>query len=243
MRCVLAYAALNYEKWNTESVFIFEIALKMRMCRGNLQKNICLLEQAIREGSLKEVALKLEAVVSDIDRETEPLAQKYSYFVLTQTLSELLEELGYEKAKLNKVFPLFFQDIKAFEKNVMNVIRNVKVETENPANAILLYIIENFRDGTMGLDALAAKFHLSVSAVSKKIKEQTGLNYTEHVSKLRIEEACRLLDETDLSIKEITYQVGYSDYGSFSKKFKAAKGMSPAEYRENCHRKLDEQQL
>jgi len=231
----LAYSVLDKEDWGGENVFVFEIALKVRKHCGTLGKNICLLQHAVRDGSFEEISHALEAVMADILKESELLAQKYSFYVLIQTICELMEELDIEQAQLDKVLRLSFADPKALEQNLIRILRSVRAETDCSMDVIMLFINENFRDSTMGLDTLAERFHLSVSAVSKRIKEQTGVNYTEHVSRLRMEEACRLLEQTDLSIQEITYQVGYSDYGSFSKKFKACKGITPGEYRKSCH--------
>ena len=47
------------------------------------------------------------------------------------------------------------------------------------------------------------------------------------------ERACRLLQNTKLSIKEIAFQLGYESQNYFSRTFKNTKGISPAHYRES----------
>ncbi|MBP3742789.1 MAG: helix-turn-helix transcriptional regulator, partial [Treponema sp.] len=57
---------------------------------------------------------------------------------------------------------------------------------------------------------------------------ETFINF---VSDKRLEKARQLLESTDLSIKEITAEVGYNDQNYFSRIFKNKYGLSPKEYR------------
>ena len=83
----------------------------------------------------------------------------------------------------------------------------------------------------MGLDTLAARFHMSVSSLSYKIKDSIGENYSDYIFRVRLEESCRLLRETNISVRDIPAEVGYSDYSSFSRKFKDKMGVTLKEYR------------
>ena len=63
------------------------------------------------------------------------------------------------------------------------------------------------------------------------VKERTGQLFSAIVRKLRMEEACRLLMNDKLSIKEIAYLVGYTSQEQFSRTFRLCYQMSPREYR------------
>lgn len=102
---------------------------------------------------------------------------------------------------------------------------------ERAIEEILEYINANYKDNTLGLDTLAARFHMSVSGLSRKIKENLGESWSDYIFRIRLEEACRLLRETDINVRDITAEVGYSDYSSFSRKFKAQMGVTLKEYR------------
>ena len=69
---------------------------------------------------------------------------------------------------------------------------------------------------------------------SKLFKEETGENFIEYLTGLRIAHAKELLKNPALSIKEICVMSGYSDPNYFSRIFKKQENMSPSEYRENC---------
>ena len=67
--------------------------------------------------------------------------------------------------------------------------------------------------------------------ISRLIKEQTGQNYTELLTGLRIGKAVELLERTNLYVYEIAEQVGYHNLKYFYKVFKKATGNSPNDYR------------
>ena len=74
--------------------------------------------------------------------------------------------------------------------------------------------------------------NLSPYYFSKLFKEETGENFIEYLTKLRIQKAKELLVDKEKSMKEICGQVGYSDPNYFSRIFKKSVGVTPTEYRE-----------
>ena len=70
---------------------------------------------------------------------------------------------------------------------------------------------------------------------------QTYMNCSpkEYLTEYRIQQACRLLKETGLSVSAIAYSVGFENNLYFSKAFRKVKKTSPTEYREK-HRKKKE---
>ena len=62
--------------------------------------------------------------------------------------------------------------------------------------------------------------------------EQTGENLKSYITRLRMEEAKKLLTQTALPLYEIVSRIGYLDVSSFIRKFKKEVGMTPGEYRE-----------
>jgi len=59
----------------------------------------------------------------------------------------------------------------------------------------------------------------------------TGEGYIRYVTRIKMEEACRLLDTTTKSIEEIADQLGYENKSYFNKCFKAILNVPPIEYR------------
>lgn len=97
------------------------------------------------------------------------------------------------------------------------------------------YIQENFQKD-LSLDEVSRQLNLSPYYFSKLFKEETGSNFVEYVTNLRIEKAKELLVQENLSMKEICAEVGYSDPNYFSRIFKKCVGVTPTEYRENMRK-------
>ena len=70
------------------------------------------------------------------------------------------------------------------------------------------------------LDDIAREVNLSPYYFSRFYKEQSGVNFIDRLISIRIEKAKQYIEQTDLSLKEISGLVGYSDPNYFSKLFK-----------------------
>ena len=62
-------------------------------------------------------------------------------------------------------------------------------------------------------------------------KRERGETMQQYHTRLRMNTACYLLKSTLMSVREIAAETGYSDALYFSRCFRAAKGMSPTEFR------------
>lgn len=83
----------------------------------------------------------------------------------------------------------------------------------------------------VSLRDLSLLLHMNSSYLSVLFKEQTGLTFSNYLTRKRIQRAKELLASTRLSIAEISEQVGYQTSKYFVKVFKASENTSPAKYR------------
>ncbi|SFL07876.1 AraC family transcriptional regulator [Halanaerobium salsuginis] len=95
---------------------------------------------------------------------------------------------------------------------------------------IATYISQNFTE-KLSLTRLAKQFNYSPAYLSRAFKEVTGFNFVEYKNNVRIKEAGKLLQQTQLSITEIASQVGYNNITHFGRIFKSYTKLSPLEYR------------
>jgi len=86
-------------------------------------------------------------------------------------------------------------------------------------------------DGTLRVATLAARASLSPSHFFALFKRQIGYAPIDYFIRLRMQQACRLLDETRLSVKEVAAALGYDDPFYFSRIFKSVNRVAPSEYR------------
>ena len=106
----------------------------------------------------------------------------------------------------------------------------VQAQNRTAIEAVMQFIREHFCQDITLSDIADAVF-LNPIYISRLIKEQTGQNYTELLTGLRIGKAVELLERTNLYVYEIAEQVGYHNLKYFYKVFKKATGNSPNDYR------------
>ena len=84
---------------------------------------------------------------------------------------------------------------------------------------------------SINIDIMANKAKLGQRTFLRRFQKLTGLTPTEYIQHLKVQKARELLEFTKLSMKEISWKVGYEDTGAFRKIFKKLIGLSPADYR------------
>jgi len=92
-------------------------------------------------------------------------------------------------------------------------------------------IEENMGDEHFCVDNLSNLLYLSNSQVYRKVKQKTGLSPSNYIQKKRLEQAVILIQETDLSISQIAYQLGFNTASYFSRCFSEVFGYPPSELR------------
>jgi two-component system, response regulator YesN len=113
----------------------------------------------------------------------------------------------------------------------MNSIYEMGYAPGNPrVDAALNYLARNYRD-PVKLEDVARTTGVSTFRIAHLIKEQTGKSVIRHVHFLRIQEAKRLLEETNKDCAEIALDVGFCDQSYFTRQFKRYTGVPPGHYR------------
>lgn len=113
---------------------------------------------------------------------------------------------------------------------ILNSARSNRLfrKSESVKNAIR-YMEENYME-SISLEDIAKYTGVSPQHFSKTFKEEIGMNYIDWLSKLRIENAKKMMQEEKCTVREICYMVGYNDPNYFSRIFKKMEGVSPTEY-------------
>lgn len=122
-----------------------------------------------------------------------------------------------------------------------HILKNYKYEKteskkgESKINGILSYIARNCHK-KLTTSSISEHFHISENYLCHIFKNATGVSLVDYINKFRIEKSAALLLNTDESITDISFRVGFEDSNYFSRVFKKYMDTSPREYR-NAGRK------
>lgn len=99
----------------------------------------------------------------------------------------------------------------------------------NAAAAVVAFI--DGMDDPLSLEEIARKFGYHPVHLSRLIKRQTGMGFSQYLNQARLERAKKLLNSSELSITEIAHATGFNDLAYFCRVFKKQCGKTPHEYR------------
>lgn len=108
----------------------------------------------------------------------------------------------------------------------------VSKKNEMRINKVCLYIQNNFYT-KISLKEVADLIFLTESNFCKFFKKATGKTYSDYLNELRINEACRLLVQTEKSINQISFECGFESLSYFNRVFLSKKEMTPSKYRKS----------
>ncbi|GIT89630.1 AraC family transcriptional regulator [Jannaschia pagri] len=84
----------------------------------------------------------------------------------------------------------------------------------------------------LSLEQAATMAHMSTAAFSRNFQKRTGTRFTEFLTKVRIGQACSMLQATDEKIATICHEVGFRNLANFNRHFLKVKGMTPSAFRD-----------
>lgn len=99
-------------------------------------------------------------------------------------------------------------------------------------NEVLNYTFRHY-NREIKIEQIAGVAYLSRSQFSHFFKVHTGKTYIRFLNELRIENACILLTNSNATIEQICYEVGFQNVSNFVRQFKTLKGMPPSHYRQS----------
>ena len=94
----------------------------------------------------------------------------------------------------------------------------------------MAYMGENLQ-GNITMRSVAEALCISESYLSKLFKRKTGRSFLDALTRLRMQEAVRLLEGSDMKVYEIADRLGYRDVEHFSGLFRKFTGVNPSEYK------------
>lgn len=96
----------------------------------------------------------------------------------------------------------------------------------------LRYINRNYKD-KISLKDIEKELNINPSYFSTLFKQEMGVTFTDYLNTLKVQYACTLLENTNLSIIDISLSAGFDDQSYFTKVFKRIKGTTPKTWKTN----------
>ena len=96
---------------------------------------------------------------------------------------------------------------------------------------------ENFNKNC-SLKDLSTALGYDYAYLSRYFKKITGISYNDYLNSFRLNSACYLLQNSNLSVIECAEECGYKSLRTFNRNFKEYYGQSPSNYRKNLNFKL-----
>ena len=137
----------------------------------------------------------------------------------------------------------FFHEINQamYEKSYCSCIHNIMMtlqelsgqsgtQTNERIEKMLVYIARNYQED-LKLEDLASEFNFNYHYLSAYFSQQMQEGFSDYLNRVRIEKACRLLQESNKSIAQISSEVGYAEHSYFCRVFKKVTGETPSEWR------------
>lgn len=132
---------------------------------------------------------------------------------------------GYMTAFFGQLLPLMTLD-------------GVQLGDSHAVREIVNYCSQNYT-GSLSLDLLERELHLNKYYISHLFSINLGIRFNDYVNSLRISHACRLLQDSELSVTEISEAVGFNTQRTFNRAFVRFRGCTPVEFRRSLADKTE----
>ena len=144
---------------------------------------------------------------------------------------EYIQELG----KIKSIEELCIWVVKVLDRFTESVYENRNIKNVDIIRKTREFIRANYKKKIKLID-ISKAIYLSPYYLSHIFKKETGSTLLEYLTKVRIEEAKYLLENTQWNTTQIAFEVGCSDQSYFCKVFKKSESISPSDYRKRMKR-------
>ena len=166
------------------------------------------------------------------------------YVMLTsRTLEDVERTVTRMEKELSRRRPEWEMAVKSYLINILIVMGRYASQRENSPTAprpkerlvameVMRAVMERYGDSGLTLESIAASLYISKSYLCRIFRRVTGESFGDYLRRVRLEQACRLLRETELTAEQIVYACGMRDVPTFYRQFKSHVGMTPNTYRQ-----------
>lgn len=232
---------LEYMQENKKQEFLFYEDILNDTIHWEIEPQIETLTACVHAGNTAGALRYFDQMRADI-QEKQP-DTVYSVFllivskvclVMREYRSEsyaLSEEVAFMLSALNTQPDTGIEYLRKWLSQMCTLVSGAQKERSNSlVSAVCEYINTNYAQ-PIGLAEASRHVGRNASYISRLIRECTGKSFTQILTDKRMQEAKKLLKETNLKVNEVAERTGYMNVRYFTRIFKAAMNMSPSDYR------------
>jgi AraC-like DNA-binding protein len=153
----------------------------------------------------------------------------------TNEISELLLQMPYLQPFERMIHFFRIMDIIGRCENLIPLASEEYIRTRfAPGNKRLTqiheYLMNHYKED-IGLQQIASVVNMAEGYLCRFLKANTGMTLFEYLNKIKVDFACKMLMDKNISITEICLDSGFNNLSHFNKQFKKITGLPPSEYR------------
>ncbi|WP_180272757.1 AraC family transcriptional regulator [Konateibacter massiliensis] len=159
--------------------------------------------------------------------------QKRVQYLLLQIYKELKNKEAHSSSMVSMYIMEILIHADRLARSMNSLNRGVLAQSEKHkrVNQTATYIQSNYGDKKLSLDSIADSQFISKSYLSRIFKEVTGFTVNEYLHICRVQEAKKLLEQTENSVRAIANKVGFETSSYFERIFKKYTGNTPLKHR------------
>ncbi len=181
---------------------------------------------SMNELSLPDLFNECRGVI-EFDRRS----QEYVEACLSKINTEITEKkAGYRTSVMISLSMLLVYALRFRMEHPVTGTNEASSRKQQMVHQVTDYILSNYADD-LSLASVSDIFFINKCYLSRIFKESTNLTVNEYINVTRINNASRLLADSDLSISEVAEQCGYKSPTYFEKVFRSYREISPLRYR------------
>ena len=210
-------------------------------------KQIRHLIREVKVGNKDSIEAEVKSIIDKLKKRSITIEQLHVFY------AELLVELS-KLARGHEIMPgefsmvdisvrdelVGFASLDAFGDRILELCEmiheKISVEridtTKKLAEDAKQYILDHYSESGLSVDDICSHLGVGATYFSSVFKKDTGMSFVSYLTKVRMDEAQRLLDTTDEKSYIIAGMVGYDEPNYFSYVFKKQFGVSPSKYRQ-----------
>lgn len=202
----------------------------------------------LKFGTVKEISSLVEKLINKIEESKVHLRQQQAYMIsIINALMRFIQRYEVEVSSIlgkdRDYFSIIAQltTLESMQnwlyQACVTISESINRERSNTARNMIQdakdYILKNFENPDLSVEMVCDYLHISQTYFSTVFKKETGQNYVNYLTDIRLNKAIELLNETEDKTYIIASKVGYQDPNYFSYVFKKKFGVSPSKYRGN----------